>query len=210
VTSRSRDPVRMMMKHTSPLGIAGSRRGYSRVMLAVFGGLTVALTGCAEHKAKARTFPWASVAMVHPILPPIEARTAESEDQVLPDAELDVPPPPSPLVLVNGAPARPRVPSASSGPSNASKFEPPQIVPQLTPQETEAAQQQTNLSLSIAERNIGAAQGRKLNATQMDLASKVRSFVTEAREAAHIGDWTRASSAAKKAEVLSEELARSL
>ena len=45
---------------------------------------------------------------------------------------------------------------------------------------------------------------------QSDLASKVRSFLAEAREAANVGDWTRASSAAKKAEVLSQELAGSL
>jgi hypothetical protein len=66
------------------------------------------------------------------------------------------------------------------------------------------------LSLSVAERNVAASEGRPLNATQSDLASKIRSFVAEARDAAHVGDWTRASSAAKKAQVLSEELARSL
>jgi hypothetical protein len=83
-------------------------------------------------------------------------------------------------------------------------------VPQLTAEETTEAQQQTNVSLSIAERNFGNTQGRHLNAAQLDLASKVRSFITEAREAAHIGDWTRARNAAKKAQVLSEELAGSL
>jgi len=46
-----------------------------------------------------------------------------------------------------------------------------------------------------------------LNAAQQDLASKVRSFMAEARGAAQIGDWTRARAAAKKAEVLSQELA---
>jgi hypothetical protein len=99
---------------------------------------------------------------------------------------------------------------APSGPSSPSRPEAPQIAPQLTAEETAAAEQQTNLSLSIAERNISASRGRMLNATQSDLASKVRSFVTEAREAAHVGDWTRATNAAKKAQVLSEELARSL
>jgi hypothetical protein len=148
--------------------------------------------------------------MVRPILPKIADLTAQESPDSFPEVVLEVPAPPSPLAVVNATPQRPHIPAAPSGPNNAAKFEPPQIVPQLTPQETEAAQQQTNLSLSIAERNIGAAQGKTLNATQLDLASKVRSFVTEAREAAHIGDWTRASSAAKKAQVLSEELARSL
>jgi hypothetical protein len=86
----------------------------------------------------------------------------------------------------------------------------PRIAPQLTAQEASAAQQQMNESLSIAERNIGATQGKNLNPTQLDLASKVRNFIAEARQAANVGDWTRARNAAKKAQVLSEELASSL
>ena len=132
-------------------------------------------------------------------------------DDSLVEVELDVPPPPSRLVAIESVPQRPRVPTVpSAGQNNSSRPEPPQIAPQLTAQETAAAQQQTNLSLSVAERNIAASQGKTLNPTQSDLASKVRSFVTEAREAAHVGDWTRASNAAKKAQVLSEELAGSL
>jgi hypothetical protein len=189
---------------------SGSGCAAMRATLAALCGFTVALSGCAERQTKARPFPWATASVVRPVLPQIAAMAAEEGTDAFPESDLDVPPPPSPLIIVNGAPLRPRVPAAPPEPNNAVKFVPPQLVPQLTPQETEAAQQQTNLSLSIAERNIGAAQGKKLNATQLDLASKVRSFVTEAREAAHNGDWTRASSAAKKAEVLSEELARSL
>jgi hypothetical protein len=183
---------------------------------ALFAGLcfaAVVSSGCAEHrvKAKVRAFPWNAAAAARPVaLKTVALTTADETADIDSELALDVPPPPSPLVTVNGAPPRPRVPVAPAGNNSATKFEPMQIVPQLTPQETEAAQQQTNLSLSIAERNIGAARGKTLNPTQLDLASKVRSFVTEAREAAHIGDWTRASSAAKKAEVLSDELARSL
>jgi hypothetical protein len=80
----------------------------------------------------------------------------------------------------------------------------------LTPAEASAAQQQTSQSLNIAERNIGSADGKSLNAKQQDLASKVRSFMAEARDAATTGDWTRARAASKKAEVLSQELASSL
>jgi outer membrane murein-binding lipoprotein Lpp len=92
----------------------------------------------------------------------------------------------------------------------AAKPEPLTITPQITPLETDAAQQQTNLSLSIAEHNMLATQGKPLNAGQTDLASKVRSFIAEAREAAHNSDWPRARNAAKKAEVLSEQLASSI
>jgi hypothetical protein len=45
---------------------------------------------------------------------------------------------------------------------------------------------------------------------QEDLASKVRGFGDNAREAMRSGDWARAKSLAKKAEVLSEQLAGSL
>jgi hypothetical protein len=91
-----------------------------------------------------------------------------------------------------------------------SKPEVPQIAPQLTAAEANAAQRQTKQSLSVAERNIGSAEGKALNAMQQDLASKVRSFMAEAHEAAKSGDWTRAKNAAKKAEVLSQELASAL
>jgi hypothetical protein len=80
----------------------------------------------------------------------------------------------------------------------------------LTPAETAAAQQQTNQSLSVAGRNLETTQGKTLNGAQADLASKIRSFIAEARDAAQIGDWIRARNAAKKAEVLSQELTSSL
>ena len=192
-----------------------SRRG-SRCASLRFGslGLSIAVvfSGCAaQNKTKAKTFPWATVKSVRPVLPSIVTPSPETtQSDFLPEFELEAPPPPSPLAEIQGMPQRPRVAVAPPGPNNPARPEAPQIAPQLTAQEAAAAEQQTNVSLSIAERNIAASQGKSLNPTQSDLASKVRSFVTEAREAAHSGDWTRASNAAKKAQVLSEELARSL
>jgi hypothetical protein len=72
------------------------------------------------------------------------------------------------------------------------------------------AEQQANQSLRVAENNLQSARGKNLNATQMDLVSKIRGFIKDAREAAKITDWSRARSLAKKAQVLSEELADSL
>ena len=191
-------------------------RAVSRCAALRFGVLglglaVVVLGGCAaQKKTKAQAFPWATVKSVRPVLPSIVTPDTTVSD-FLPEFELEAPPPPSPLAEIQSMPQRPRVAAASpAGPSNNARPEAPQIAPQLTAQEAAAAQQQTNVSLSIAERNIAASQGKSLNPTQSDLASKVRSFVTEAREAAHSGDWTRASNAAKKAQVLSEELARSL
>jgi len=115
------------------------------------------------------------------------------------------------LVIARSTPPRPRVPANNSSQSDAgSKPDVPQIAPLLSAGEATAAQQQTSQSLGVAEHNIGSADGKSLNATQQDLASKVRSFMAEARDAAKTGDWTRARAAAKKAEVLSQELASSL
>jgi hypothetical protein len=86
----------------------------------------------------------------------------------------------------------------------------PQIVPELSAQESNALQQETQQNLDRADRNIAAASHKTLNATQTDLASKIRGFISDAREAGKAGDWARARDLAKKAQVLSEELVNSL
>jgi len=67
-----------------------------------------------------------------------------------------------------------------------------------------------NQSVGVAERNLAAANGKTLNDMQSDLFSKVQSFLADAQEAARSGDLRRANILAKKAQVLSEELAGSL
>jgi hypothetical protein len=189
-----------------------SRGGGAELCLAGLCAIAAVLSGCAaQQKPRDKTFPWATVRNVRPVAPTTNLSASVIPDESLDDMELDVPAPPSPVVVIQSAPQRPRVAVVSAGGGNSPRPpEPPQIAPQLTAEETAAAQQQTSASVSVAERNIAASQGRTLNATQSDLASKVRSFLTEAREAAHVGDWTRASNAAKKAQVLSAELAGSL
>jgi hypothetical protein len=198
------------MKPIATLSPAALSRTRTRVSLVILCASVVAVSGCAEQKVKAKTFPWSTAAVVRPKPVEILATSNDQPDDISADLQLDVPPPPSPLAFVQSAPQRPRVAPAPSGQNAAARPEPPQIMPQLTAEETTAAQQQTNVSLSIAERNIAVTQGKNLNPTQLDLASKVRSFVTEARESAHTGDWERARNAAKKAQVLSEELVSSL
>jgi ribosome-binding protein aMBF1 (putative translation factor) len=129
-----------------------------------------------------------------------------------PELRLELPPFPGQLIPVRPAPPRPRVstpPAANSG-NDEEKLEAPMIAPQLSPQESAVAQQLTNQSLSSAEKNLESARGKNLNAAQSDLVSKIRGFIKDAREAAQIADWSRARSLAKKAQVLSEELAGSL
>jgi hypothetical protein len=128
--------------------------------------------------------------------------------------ELDAPellpqaPPFAALLLpMRPGPARPRgAPSPTTSGAESEKTTAPVIAPQLSPQETAAAQQETNQSLRIAEKNLAATRGKTLNASQADLVSKIRGFLKDAREAAQTGDWSQARGLAKKAEVLSAEL----
>jgi hypothetical protein len=145
----------------------------------------------------------------------MQPRTAEASsvpDDPLPGMQFELPPLPDHMITVRTSPPRPHInapPSAATG-NDAEKLEAPTIALQVTPQESAVAQQQTKQSLGIAEKNLESARGKNLNAAQSDLVSKIRGFIKDAREAAQITDWSRARSLAKKAQVLSEELAGSL
>ena len=147
---------------------------------------------------------------MRPLPPEVQQIQLDASD-IIPDLQLDLAPLPSTLIVARSAPARPRERAAAAPQNEApAKTDVPQLAPQLGAAETSAAQQQTSQSLEIAQRNIGASEGKTLNAAQQDLASKVRIFISEAQDAARTGDWIRARNAAKKAEVLSQELAGSL
>jgi hypothetical protein len=168
------------------------------------------LGGCAVKKRP--SIPWATAVQVQPIAPAHSPDASDTLENFLPELQFELPPYPGHLIPVRTGPPRPRVntsPAANSG-SDAEKLEAPMIAPQLSPQEFAVAQQQTNQSLSIAEKNLQAARGKNLNAAQSDLVSKIRGFIKDAREAVQIADWGRARSLAKKAQVLSEELSGSL
>src|SRR5439155_650587 len=84
------------------------------------------------------------------------------------------------------------------------------LVQQLSPEDMSEAKQQTQDSLAVAERNLGSTKGRKLTPAQSDLVAKIRSFIEQAKGAVGNGDWARARTLAEKAQVLSEDLVRSL
>ena len=164
--------------------------------------------GCAEKRARA--YPWATAITVRPHAPVLApGYTPPQIDESAPDLPWDFAPAPS--LAVSGKPARPRVPiPPPPEPVGNAKPDPLSLEPQLSPQEIAAAQQQMNESLGIAQRNLVTAKGHQLNATQTDLASKVNSFLEETKAAAKDGDWARARNLARKAQLLSEELASSL
>ncbi len=135
---------------------------------------------------------------------------AEISEADAPDVRSETPAMDSGVAILLRVPARPRVAAPTPAPSEPAKAELPTISPQLSAQEAQAAQQDTNASLSATDRNLESTRGKTLNATQADILSKIRGFMSDARDAAQSGDWTRAKNLAKKAQVLSEELAKSL
>jgi len=170
------------------------------------GCAAIVLGGCAVQKKPA--IPWRTAVLVRPLAPQKPASADEPAE--IPDLRLEIPPP-DPIFVPRTSPARPR--TFAPPPNREAQTERPQmplIVPELSAQESGQLQQETQQYLSDAERNLSAASRKALNAAQTDLASKVRGFIADAREAGKVGDWSRARDLAKKAQVLSEELANSL
>lgn len=147
--------------------------------------------------------------LVRPIAPQKNPSVEEVSD--IPDLNLEMPAAPAPLAAPKIGPARPHIPAPAVSHEAAPEELPetPQIVPELSARESNALRAETEQSLRDAERNITAALRKRLNPTQSDLASKVKGFIADAREASRAGDWLRARDLAKKAQVLSQELANS-
>ena len=178
--------------------------------VAVVAAVAVLSGGCAERKTRA--YPWASAIAVRPRAPlPAPGYKPPPIDHTAPDLAWDFAPVPSRLVPIR-QPPRPRVAAqpVATEPAGNGKAEAPLLAPQLSGQEIATAQQQMNDSIAVAQRNLASAKGHQLNTAQADLASKVSSFLEESRAAVKEGDWNRAKNLAKKAQVLSEELAGSL
>jgi hypothetical protein len=174
------------------------------VWLALFCGFVVCSSGCYTRRAPVK--PVVNfVAPVRPALPP------PTGTELQPPPDVQSPPPEEPEIATeNAQPAKPHVTApAVTEPSEAEKPV-PTIAPEVTTEEMVTAKAATQRSLDIAEKGLALVQGKRLNATQADLASKVRGFADNAREAMHSGDWERAKNLAKKAEVLSQQLTASL
>ena len=178
--------------------------------VAAVAAIAILSEGCAERKPRA--YPWATAIAVRPRAPlPAPGYKPPPIDDSSPDLTWEVAPPPSRLAGIR-QPPRPRiaVQPTPAEPAGNGRTEAPFLAPQLSEQEIASAQQQMNDSIMVAQRNLSSAKGHRLNATQTDLASKVNLFLDESKAAVKEGDWTRARNLAKKAQVLSEELAGSL
>lgn len=147
--------------------------------------------------------------MVHfiarqPVIPPTTEAVLESP----PDLEGESPPMPE-IAPIRAQPPKPRVAAPVAQEPVGPKRTEPTIAPEVPTEEVMAAKAETQRNLDIAEKNLAMTQGKTLNAAQQDLASKVRGFADNAREAMRSGDWVKAKNLSSKAEVLSEELAAS-
>ena len=197
------------MRGSSTLAWIPRMRYRFSLPLAALSAAVILASGCAEQKRPA--IRWGAAVLVRPTMVRPLPETAEQMAAAEPDMQVEIPAAIPPLLLGRTVPARPRgAASSSSTSSSPTEADPPQIVPQLTSQQSTSLQRETEQSLREAERNLAAMAGKSMNAAQTDLASKVRSFIAEAREAGRAGDWARAQAVAKKAQVLSEELVGSL
>jgi len=170
------------------------------------------MAGCLSRRRPA--IPWATAVAVRPVVQP-RAAIGDGADLEAPEFSLDLEPLAALMVPVRMAPPRPHVPPAPTPTPAApvaeeNKPPAPIIAPQLSQAEFAAAKQETSESLDIAEKNLAATRGKKLNAAQSDLVSKIEGFLKDARAAARVGDWVLARNLAKKAQVLSEELLHSV
>jgi hypothetical protein len=156
---------------------------------------------------KPATVHMTGIVLAHPLTP--SGMTNESLGDA-PDLEVESVEMPPRLAAPRSGPARPHVAAAPPAePAPLEKAAEPMILPDLTTDQLNAAKAETQQSLDAAEAKLGQTQGKQLNATEEDVASKVRGFMESAREAMKNGDWVRAKNQAKKAEVLAMQLARS-
>lgn len=130
--------------------------------------------------------------------------------------------PPAPAIASSSAPpvqitsAEPVAPRKPGGESAETVSQPsahpaaPQISPQISPGDQAAYERRTNDDVSVTQKNLDMAKGKQLSAAQRDLIEKIRSFVSQSRDASKDGDWARAQNLAQKARLLSAELINSL
>jgi outer membrane biosynthesis protein TonB len=173
--------------------------------------ISIGLTGCEDKKvhaaapvaaapAPAVTERPMSVAPDTDATPPPEVVAAPPTlptTATVPTTPVSVPPPkPAP-------PKRTETAAESEQPAHPAA---PQIAPQLSPSDQATYERKTSDDIAAAEKNLEQTSGKQLNAAQQDLVAKIRSFLSQSRDASKDGDWARAQNLAQKAHLLSNEL----
>ena len=177
----------------------------------VMGGLALGASGC---KQNVRAAPPVASAPVPKTAEPPPPTGPAPDVHGTPDANAPASTPPE-LNTTTAPPPPPPAHKPKKTEPAAEQPEPahqdaPQISPQLSPDDQASLERKTNDDISVAQKNLQSAGGRQLNAAQQDLAEKIRSFVSQSRDASKAGDWARAQNLAQKARLLSTELVNSL
>jgi len=126
-----------------------------------------------------------------------------------PALPLPAAPPPAAVTVTPPKPVAPRRPAEASTETESeqpSHPPAPQISPQLSPSDQATYYRKTGEDTNAAEKNLQQTSGKQLNAAQQDLVGKIRSFLSQSRDASRDGDWARAQNLAQKARLLSDEL----
>ncbi len=195
----------MMIKMKYQKQPAPSRR--RTIAFAAICVFSVGLSGCPKAPVQPKI---ARVGITIPPRPPSVAAESTPPEMQLEATEYSIE---NPLPVVFDVP--PEKPAAPHHAAPAAEPEPekvpgtPQIAPQISPQDQQRAEGDTNTDLQTARQNLNSVSGRRMNATQQDLADKIRSFMQQARDAMTAGDWKSARNLAEKARVLSIELVHS-
>jgi hypothetical protein len=182
--------------------------------LCAIGAFSIGLGGCEDKKVHAAapvaSAPAPAVAERPMSVAPDTDATPPSEAVATPPA---VPatesPAPAAVTIPQPKPAVPRKPTEASAESTTEQPAHP-VAPQITPQLSAADQatyaRKTEEDSAVAEKNLQQTSGKQLNAAQQDLVAKIRSFLSQSKDASKDGDWARAQNLAQKARLLSGEL----
>jgi hypothetical protein len=170
----------------------------------------VAASGCQRNIVRAEPTSVASPPHEEPLPQPTAATPpADSEPVPVPEPAASTPPPIE--IEPQPAPPRPRpAPAEAEAPKPKPDAPAPEIAPQLSARQQADATRRTTDAVRVAEKNLQASTGKRLNASQKDLVEKIQDFLAQAHEAIRANDWVRAENLAQKAQVLSAELLKAL
>jgi PBP1b-binding outer membrane lipoprotein LpoB len=168
-------------------------------LLALLCGVAMGTAGCASKHIVRAAPPSVSTPppeetspIPQPTVPPAVETTAEPPPET-------APPFPSPAPSKRPTPPRPRPAPTETAEPAPPKPAPPQISPQLSAKDLEAAKASTTSNITTAEKNLQLANGKTLSAAQKDLTDKISGFLSQAHDAIRVDE----------ARVLSAELVKS-
>jgi hypothetical protein len=196
-----------------------SRTTDSRVFVGLLAFcMSIACAGCLHNqvvtKAPVMTAPQPESEMPMNVAPDTDASPPEAAPPPAPEISMNVEAPSLdaiPKMRMPSPPPKPPTEQPSPQPVGQASHPPaPQISPQISPTAQQALQRQMDDDLTVAEKNLQQANGRKLNGAQQALLGNARSFVEQARAAGKDGDWARAQNLAHKARLASIDFVNAL